>query len=89
MSAARGRYMPVATETLLAASEAARILACSPDTVRNMWDAGEMPYVRLRADRRVKYVDLMAWIDANTKTPRGTTSIPLTPSKRSAVANTG
>lgn len=78
----RRRYEPSPEERLLTASEAAEILACSAQHVRNLWDRGEMPYVRVGADRRMKYVDLMAWIDRNTNAPHGIESIPLSPHPR-------
>ena len=48
---------------LLAAGDVAEILHCSTDTVRRMWDAGTLPWVKINGRRRTPAAALGEWLD--------------------------
>ena len=53
------------TNRLLTATEAADMLACSADTVRAMWNSGELPAISgIGRGRRITLHQLLAFIES-------------------------
>lgn len=66
-AAAKGATLDISsTKLLLNISEAATLAGISRTVFHRLLNEGQIPYLRVGADRRIVHSELLNWISANT-----------------------